>query len=135
MSFYAKLAVFWLIMYSAIWVLARYPSSKLSRFAFSWYGPVPFPGELKSQFMLRWCFYALGWLGQIAFVFACGYVAAWLHPPLTDAMLFLAFWAFALPLLAGMSLLGAIIAGGASLKARLLGPNPAFVAPDHEHPA
>jgi len=41
---------------------------------------------------------------------ACGYTAAWLHPPFTEATVFLVIWAFALPLLAGMALLGALLA-------------------------
>ena len=82
--------------------------------------------------MLRWCLYALGWLALLGFAFAVGWVAAWLYPPLLETISFLAVWSFALPILGGMSLLGALLAAGASVKAYLFGPNPRFVVPDSE---
>jgi hypothetical protein len=92
--------------------------------AFSWYGPVPHPGELKSHFLARWCVYALGWLAQILFLFACGYCFSLWFPEVAKTTLFLVLWAVTLPMLGGMALLGAAIAAGASLKAKYFGPNP-----------
>lgn len=90
MSFYGKLAVFWAVVAATIWLVARFSSSPMARLALSWHGPVPSPGELRSHLLFRWCLYSLGWLAQIALVAACGYGAAWLHPPFTEATLFLA---------------------------------------------
>jgi hypothetical protein len=124
MSFYAKLAIFWVGLYLAIYLLARFPNSRISRLAFSWHGPVPSPGERKSHLMFRWAGYALSWLAQITFVFALGYVATWWRPSLADEMWFLALWAFALPIFGGMAFLGALMALLTGLKAQFLGPNP-----------
>lgn len=132
MSFYAKLAVFWVAVFVTLWLLSRFPNSRISRLAFSWYGPKPSPGELKSRFLARWCTYALGWLAQILFVFACGYVASLWFPAIAENMLFLAVWSFALPLLGGTALLGAMLAAGASLKAKYVGPNPVFEVVGHD---
>jgi hypothetical protein len=133
MSFYVKLSVFCTLVYSAIWLFSRFPNSHISRIAFSWHGPIPKFGELKSHYLLRWCLYALGWLAQVAFLFACGYFAVWVHPPLAETVPFLVFWAFALPLFGGIALLGALIAAASALKAKAIGPNPTFEPLDHEH--
>jgi hypothetical protein len=135
MSFYVKLSIFWALVYSAIWLLSRFPNSRISRIAFSWHGPIPTFGELKSHYLFRQCLYALGWLAQVLFLFACGYFAAWIHPPLADIVAFQALWAFALPLFGGMAFLGALMAAISALKARMIGPNPAFRPLDHEHPS
>jgi hypothetical protein len=127
MPFYAKLAIFWVGLYLAIYLLGRFPNSLISRLAFSWHGPVPVPGERKSHFLFRQAGYAVNWLAQIAFLFALGYVATWWRPSLGEETWFLALWAFALPIFGGMALLGAILAVCAALKAMLFGPNPTVV--------
>lgn len=124
MPFFAKLAIFWVGLYLAIYVLARFPNSRISRLAFSWHGPAPIPGERKSHLMFRLASYALGWLAQITFLFALGYVATLWRPSLAEETWFLALWAFTLPLLGGVALLGAILAGFAGLKAKAFGPDP-----------
>lgn len=131
MPFSVKLAIFWAIVFATIRMLSRYPNSHLARIAFSWHGRIPEQGELKSHFLFRWFLYALMWLAQIAFVFACGYVAGWVHPPLAGTTPFLVFFIFALLLLGGMALLGALIAGISALKAKTLGPNPTFESTDY----
>ena len=132
MSFYGKLAIFWIGVYSALWLLSRFPNSKISQLAFTWHGPVPYFGELKSHYHWRWVLYALNWLAQIVILFAIGFVLAWWRPAWSDSVPFLVVWAFTLPLLAGIAILGAILAGLAALKAKLLGPNPAFSEMPHE---
>jgi hypothetical protein len=47
-------------------------------------------------------------------------------PSLKESPTFLAVWAFGLPILAGMALLGAMIAFCSGLKARISGQNPVF---------
>ena len=130
MAFYVKVAAFWLLVIGAIWLLARFPGSRLSRLAFSWHGPRPAVGESKSHLMFRWATYSLAWLCQIILVSACGWLATWWHPPMADYQLFMAVWAFALPLLGGMALLGATLTVCAGLKARLIGPDPVFTMSD-----
>jgi hypothetical protein len=126
MSFYAKLAAFWVVVYAALWLLSRFPNSRVSRIAFSWHGPIPYRGEYKSHYFGRWCIYALTWFAQILFIFSCGYFVSSLFPHFANATLFLVVWAFALPLLGGTALLGAVLAACASLKAKYVGPNPVF---------
>ena len=127
MSFYAKLAGFWVIVYAEVWLLARFPNSRVSRLAFSWQGPISVAGERKSEYLFRWAVCALGWLAQIAFVFAVGYLIAWWRPWIQDEWWFLAIWAFALPLLGGIAILGALGATLRALWAKLIGPNPTAV--------
>lgn len=126
MSFYLKLGLFWIAAVIALRLLARFPDSQLSRLAYTWYGPVPFVGELRSGYLWRWCRCALIWLTQILVLILCGLVALRFNPKLIEFGIFHATFLFALPILAGMALLGAAIAGLASWKARFLGPNPAF---------
>jgi hypothetical protein len=133
MSFYLKLGLFFLAMVLVLRLLARFPRSRLSRLAHSWYGPVPTVGELRSQYLWRWCRQALVWLVQVALVVGCGIAALELYPKAIDSALFHAAFLFALPLLAGMALLGAIGAAALAWKARVLGPNPAYTdqSPGH----
>jgi len=128
MSFYAKLAAFWIAVYAALWLLSRFPNSAVGRLAFSWYGPAPAVGEAKSRYLWRWAVYAVSWLAQILVVFAVGVLLLWWWPWLEQEMVFMAFWSFALPLLAGTALLGAVLAVLGALKASLFGPNPVFTA-------
>jgi hypothetical protein len=131
MSFYAKLFVFWIVVHIVYRLALRYPGSRLSRIAFSWHGPVPHHGELKSHFLARRCAHALAWLSQILFVFACGYCISFWFPSVAETTPFLVVW-FVVSLLGGMALLGAAIAACASLKARYFGPDPTFEAIVHE---
>jgi hypothetical protein len=78
-----------------------------------------------------WSVYAIGWLAQILVVFAVGLLLLWWYPSLEHEMFFMAYWFFALPLLAGTVLLGAVLAALGALKVRVIGPNPAF-GPDEQ---
>ena len=126
MSFYTKIALFYIFIYTSVRILSRFPDSLISQVVFSWYGPVPKTGELKSHYLFRWSIYALGWLMQILVVFACGYSAKYWYPMLIYEDWFLGIWFFAIPLLGMVALLGALIAGFTALKAKIIGPNPAY---------
>lgn len=110
----------------------RFPNNKVARIAFSWHGPAPYQGEFKSHYLWRWVLYALNWLAQIIGLFAVGYLIVWWRPAWGETTAFLAIWAFALPLFAGMAIFGAALAALAALKAKFLGPNPVFSEATHE---
>jgi len=121
-----KIAAFWLIVHGALWLLRRMPNSRAARIAFSWQGPVPVEGEKRSSFHRRQAMFAIGWLVQILSVGAVALlITRWL-PASGDSETAPIAVAFALTIGAGMSLLGAVLAGCASAKAVLFGPNPEF---------
>ncbi|MHB1951358.1 MAG: hypothetical protein ACYCQK_07765 [Acidiferrobacteraceae bacterium] len=132
MSFYSKLAIFWVIVGATLWLVSRHRNSRLSRFALSWHGPLPIAGELKSRYLFRWFLYAMRWFIQISFFLAVGYGIAWRQPQWAKTEMFLMFWAFALPLFAGMALLGGALALFGSVKAKWFGPNPTQTGHEHE---
>ncbi len=121
-----RIIAFWVAIYAGFWLLSLYPRNIVSRIAFSWFGPVPHEGESWARYQLRWAFYALDWLGQIAFLFALLYGAAYLYPGIEKHELFLAFAALGLPIGAGMALLAAISFSIKAAKARYVGPNPVY---------
>ena len=124
-----KIAAFWLCVHFVLWLLRRRPNSAISRLAFSWQGPHPVEGELKSSYYRRKAIFALGWLAQI--LTATAFVALAMHAmPRSEAVdtpIMVA--AFTLTIGCGMAMLGALLAALVSLKASLLGPNPAFSPP------
>ncbi len=126
MSFYTKIALFYIFIYTSVRLLSRFPKSLISRLAFSRYGPLPKFGELKSHYLLRWSLYALSWLMQLLVIFACGYSAKYWYPMLQYENWYLGFWFFALPLLGMVALLGALLAAIMALKAKTTGPNPTY---------
>lgn len=134
MPFEAKLAVFWVAVWAALWWLRRNPESLLASLALSWHGPFPREGENKSRFHVRQALFALGWLSQFLVVLAGGALLAWLEPDLSDTTAFLLVFAFAMPLAAAIALLGALLAGAVALKAAVLGPDPecVYVPPSAE---
>lgn len=131
MPFEAKLALFWVVVWAALWWLRRNPHSPLAALAFSWHGPFPREGEKKSRFYVRQALFALGWLGQFLAVLAGGALLAWFKPELNDSTPFLLVFAFAMPFAAGIALLGALLAGAVALKAAILGPDPECVYEAH----
>ena len=121
-----RIVVFYVALYAAIWLLSLFPRSTVTRFAFSWFGPVPRQGESWTKYQLRWAFYSLDWLGQVAFLFLLLYSAAYFFPAIAQHQMFLAFAAFGLPIGAGMALLAALAFFIKAAKARYWGPNPVF---------
>ena len=126
LPFFQKLAAFWLCVRAILWLLKRRPDSIISRLAFSWQGPYPREGELKSSYYRRKSLFALGWLAQI--VTAAALVALAMRAmPWSEAVdMSIMVAAFTLTIGIGMAALGALLAALASVKASLLGPDPAF---------
>ena len=133
MSFYLKLGLFLVATFLVLRLLARFPHSRLSQLAYSWYGPAPTTGELRSEYLWRWCRQSLLWLAQVVLVFACGVIALEFYPRAIESTAFLAVFLFALPLLAGMALVGALGAAILAWKVSVFGPNPAQSDQSHGH--
>ncbi|ATH81611.1 hypothetical protein CO724_10700 [Ectopseudomonas mendocina] len=132
MSLIPKIATFYACLWVVLWLLRRRPNSWLSRLAFSWNGPFPQVGERRSQFRLRQSLFALSWLLQILLVSALLALAVCFYEPLQSEQSFQVVSAFALTIGAGMASLSAAYCFLASLKASVLGPDPAFelLSPD-----
>jgi hypothetical protein len=126
MNFYAKLAIFWVVLFGALWALRRFPESRAAYVAYSWQGPVPAHGERYSSFLQRRSRFLFGWFVQVAAVFFAMWVAvAWL-PTLAESPVFLAFWV-AFSLLGGTFFLAFTIYSLQSLKHCILGPDPTYI--------
>ena len=121
-----RIVAFYIALFAVIWALSLFPRSTVARMAFSWFGPVPREGESWARYQLRWAFYALDWLGQIALLFALFYGAAYFYPPVGEHELFLVFAALALPIGGGMAVLAMAAFLVKAAKARYIGPNPVY---------
>jgi hypothetical protein len=121
-----RIVFFGAALLAAIWVLSLFPRSTVTRIAFSWIGPVPLEGETWAKYQLRWAFYALDWLGQIVFLFAVLYGAAYFYPSIEEHQAFLVFATFALPIAGGMALVATLAFLLKAAKARYVGPNPVY---------
>ena len=134
MSFNEKLALFYIVIRITLWLLARYPQTRISKLAFSYYGPIPTAGEYKSHYYLRWAGYAIGWFSQILLILAIGVlVDAQFSLSTRYETSFLVFL-FASTILGGIALLGCALAFLAALKAKFIGPNPTFMGTHEIHP-
>ncbi|MFD2366525.1 hypothetical protein [Pseudoduganella sp. GCM10020061] len=119
-----------LLFYTVIWVvlraLRRNPNSTAARIAFAWQGPFPQDGERLSSYYRRKTWFALGWLLKLVVVSAILATAVWMVPAIQNAETFLLCSMFVLAIGMGMAALGALLVYAASLKARLVGPDPIF---------
>lgn len=125
MTFYAKLVIFWVVLFGTIWFLRRFPHHPVSQAALYWHGPYPVQGERLSKFMARRAIYSLKWFCQILLVFCALWLVVSWRPSLADTSLFMVFW-FALPLVGGTLLLVAILYSVSAIKQHWIGPNPEF---------
>jgi len=115
------IVAFWAVVLVAIWLLAQFPDSLAARVIFSRQGPLPIPGESRSDYLLRWSAYWGGWLAQVLVVFGAGWVALRWEASLGDSMVFLVFWSVVVPVLGGVATLGALFALAASCWLRRFG--------------
>lgn len=122
----ARIVLFWAVVLGFVWYLRRHPESFAARIAFTWHGPFPAIGERKSHYYRRVCLFAFGWLLQFLVLALCGYLWARFEPSAPESTAFQLVFLFALPLGAGMALLGGCLAWLTSIKAATLGPNPEF---------
>ena len=111
---FVDIAVFWAVVLAGICVLARFPES--------WLGPLPIRGEVRSRNLLRWGLIGAGWFVQAILVLAIGAAALRLQPWLAESLYFLVFWAVVVPMLAAVALAGALLAVGAAVWRRYIGP-------------
>jgi hypothetical protein len=125
-----KIAAFWLCVCVVMWLLKRRPNSAISKLAFSWQSPHPVEGELKSSYYRRKAIFALGWLAQILTAAALVALAMYAMPRSRSIDTPIMVAAFTLTIGCGMAVLGALLAALVSLKASLLGPDPAFSLPE-----
>jgi len=123
-----KILAFWVAVYSLLWFFKLRPNSIVTRAAFTWFGPIPVPGQSWSSFQLRWAIYSFGWLCQIAVAFSILFVVAARYPRAPDSIWFQVPM-FALPLGAGMAALASIGFLVKAAKARFFGPNPVCPLP------
>ena len=118
--------IFWALVWAGMWALKRRPNSRLSRAAFTWFGPSATAGELLSSLHGRWLAYSFGWLCQFALALSASIFVASFVPSLGEKLWFLLI-CFVLAMgimLAALATLGFAIK---FLKARYLGPNPTFI--------
>lgn len=118
---FIEIALFWVIVFVAICVLARFPESWPGRVLFARQGPLPLRREPRSRYLLRWSLFAASWFGQALAVLAIGWAASYLYPWLAGSLFFQVFWLAVVPLLAVVALLTAVSALTASLWRRYLG--------------
>jgi hypothetical protein len=116
-----NIALFWIVVFAGICVIARFPESWLGRMLFTRLGPVPVRGEMRSRYLLRWAVYSASWFVQSVLVLGLGAVALDLQPWLAESLYFLVFWAIVVPLLAIVALIASLLAMGAALWRRHLG--------------
>ncbi|MFZ6814753.1 hypothetical protein ACO0K3_09825 [Undibacterium sp. Rencai35W] len=121
-----KIIIFWLIVGLMVWALKKAPTSVAAKMAFSWNGPFPQEGELKSSYYRRKTLFALGWFVQIIFVALLLFIVTWIFPAIVQAETFLFVACFALTIGLGMAALGALLAFLTYLKAKVIGPNNTF---------
>ena len=119
---FVDIAVFWAVVLAGICVLARFPESWLGRILFARLGPLPIGGEPRSRYLLRWAFFGVGWFVQAILVLGIGAAALRLEPWLAESLYFLVFWAVVVPMLAAVALAGALLAVGAAVWRRYIGP-------------
>lgn len=119
-----KAVIFGLALFAVIWLLRLFPQSTLSRFAFSWFGPLPSDGESWAKYQLRWAIYSFDWFAQISVLLAALYGAPFVWPSVMDYQIYSVFATFALPIGAATALCAVLIFLAKAAKARLFGPNP-----------
>lgn len=129
MPFAAKLAIFWAGVGLLLFVLRMLPRTRIARLLTSAQGPVWQDGERRSAFLRRKARFALGWLAQLAVADAL-LVGLWSCDVLSkDEPTVTIVCGFACVIGTAMALLGAVLAALASLKHRLLGPDPTWTPP------
>lgn len=118
--------LFWAAVFAVLWYIRRHPQGAVARVAYSWHGPYPARGELRSAYYRRVSSFAFGWLWQFLVLAVVGYVWLKLEPSAAESSLFQLVFLFALPLGMGMALLGGVVARVTAVKAATLGPDGVF---------
>lgn len=109
MSFYVKLAIFWVVVVVGVRLLRKFPNSTVSQAAFSWNGPFPYEKESLSHYKLRWALYSFKYSLVILVLLITGvYLCDWLNPTIREHSYFQVIFLFGLPLLFGMTVVGGL---------------------------
>jgi len=116
-----NVAVFWIVVFAGICIIARFPESWLGRMLFTRLGPLPVRGETRSRYLLRWAIYCASWFVQAVLVLGLGAFALELQPWLAESLYFLVFWAIVVPLVAIVALTASLVAMAGALWRRHLG--------------
>lgn len=126
-SFENKLFCFWAVVGAFAVYLRLRPASSVARAALTWIGPFPIAGELWARFQWRWAFYSLGWLIQLLFVMSAIFLFFMQDSGAYERHIWLQVVWLGLPLAAGVALLAFLGFLCSAAKAKIIGPNPAFV--------
>lgn len=118
---FLEITVFWIVVFAAICLVARFPESWAGRILFARQGPLPIRGQPRSRYLMHWAAYAAGWFAQALLVLGIGWEAQHLDPSLADELFFQVFWMVIVPLLAAVALVGSLVALSASAWRRHFG--------------
>ena len=130
MPSYVKLLIFWTLLLGLLWLLFRFPRSRIFHYVATWHGPAPQIGETKSHYRARRALFVLQLFGQsIAILFALALLFRWQAALRGTPVEIIAL---AMPVVAFLLLASAAWYACTAAKAKWLGPNPIFQDPDHE---
>lgn len=126
-----SIVVFWAVVFVVLVALRRWPDNAVARAAFTWFGPVPVPGESWAKFQFRWAAYSFSWLCQFCFVLTVLFLLSSYLQGIESSSWFRVLL-FAVPLGAGMAFLALVGFLFKAAKARFFGPNPTWANPQEE---
>ena len=121
------IAIFLIALFAVLWLLRRYPHSRIARLAFTWHGPFPEVGELRSSYLFRRSIFSAMLLCQAIVIF-CGLgLIVRSQPALSETSPFV-FAAMGFMVICALFVIATLAYFCSALKAHWFGPNPAFVA-------
>jgi hypothetical protein len=118
---FVEIAVFWVVVFVAICVLARFPDSWPGRILFARQPRRIRSARTEACGLLRWALFAVELLFQVLLVLGMGWEAIRLDSWLSGLLFFQVFWMVVVPLLAAVALLVSLLALTASLWRRYVG--------------
>lgn len=110
--------------------LYKFPNSRLIPFFTYWFGPYPHVGERQSNYLFRLSIFAASMsLVSLGLIFLGPLFSHKFHAPSENHPVSMAVFAFGLPLLAGMGLLGTLFCLIKAMWLKFTGNDPYFVGP------
>ena len=103
--------------------LAVNPESRISKLAFTRFGPIGCGGEHYSEYLLRWMSFSSRWLWSIVILWLLLFFSAKWTPEIQESDIRSILLGVVLPTGIGMALLATVGFALRYLKARFLGPN------------
>ena len=107
MPFTLKLLIFWICVGAIFLYIRLYPRSFTAKFLLSRQGPIPKVNETEPAYLLRYGFWALRWFAALAIVWIIG--AYLFSAKMGESTILMVIFAFTIPILAAMALLGSIL--------------------------